>query len=335
MKPNTEIFRNQKMKQKEINWSQLFLKIQRRLFGRNEKAGWVQQCLKYALLITLGFVYLYPLIYMLTTSFKSLDDLLNTSIKWLPSQLYLENYIQAFKVLDIKQSLLGSIVISFLPTIFQVVVCGIVGYGFARFDFPFKRTLFVLLVFSFIVPPQILMMPTYVLYSDLGFLGKLTSFIIPAALGNGLKSAVFILIYYSFFQQTPNSLYEAAEVDGASEWTCFLKIGIPMAVPAIIIVFLFSCVWYWNETYLVNLYLQSQRGGTRWVTVLTQLQGFKDSYNSMASSGTGAAVGIVDKLNEGITMAATMIALIPLLITYFALQKYFVESVDRSGITGE
>jgi len=324
-----------RMKSKQIDVRGFLLKIHKRLLGRNDKPGWIQQTIKYGLLIILGFVYIYPLIYMLATSFKSLEDLLNTSVKWLPTQIYWQNYIQAFNVLDIRQSLLGSLLISMIPTVFQVAVCGLVGYGFARFDFPFKRTLFFLLVFSFIVPPQILMMPTYVLYSELNFLGKLTVFIVPAALGNGLKSTLFILIYYSFFKQTPNSLYEAAEVDGASEWTCFTRIGIPMAIPAIIIAFLFSFVWYWNETYLVNLYLQSQPGNTRWITLLTQLQGFKDSYSSMASSSSAASVGVVDKLNEGITMAATMITLVPLLITYFVLQKYFVESVDRSGITGE
>lgn len=332
MKVSPEMIGEPRLKQKQIQWPQLWLKVKKVLMGRNDKAGWIPQIIKYILLITLGFVFLYPLIYMLVTSFKSLDDLLNTGIKWLPSKLYLQNYKQAFAVLHIRQSLLGSILISFIPTIFQVVVCGIVGYGFARFEFPFKRTLFVLLIFSFIVPPQITMMPTYVLYSDLDLLGKLSAFIIPAALGNGIKSAIFILIYYQFFRQTPNSLYEAAEVDGASEWTCFIKVGVPMAVPAIIIVFLFSCVWYWNETYLVTLYLRSQ-GGSKWSTVLTQLQSFKAQYASMASSASTGAV--VDKLNEGITMAATMITIIPLLITYFALQKYFVESVDRSGITGE
>lgn len=321
-----------RMKQKKIDWYQIRVAANKKLLGRNEKPGWIQQLLKYALLITLGFVFLYPLIYMTVTSFKSLDDLLNTSIKWLPSQFYWKNYQQAFEVLNIKQSLLGSILLSFLPTMFQVVVCGLVGYGFARFDFPFKRLLLVLLIFSFVVPPQITMMPTYTLYSDLGLLGKLTSFLIPAALGNGIKSAIFILIYYQFFRQTPNSLYEAAEVDGASEWTCFVRVAIPLAIPAIIIVFLFSCVWYWNEVYLVTLYLRSQ-GASKWTTVLTQLQGFKNQYN--AAVGSASTEQVVDKLNEGITMAATMITIVPLLITYFALQKYFVESVDRSGITGE
>ncbi|HIZ54527.1 MAG TPA: carbohydrate ABC transporter permease [Candidatus Enterococcus avicola] len=314
-------------KQIKENW----LKLKNRMLGTNSKQGFLIQLLIYLLLITIGFIYLYPLIYMLSTSFKSLNDLLDTSIKWLPSGFYSKNYQQAFSVMNIKESLLGSIIISLVPTFFQVISTGLVGYGFAKYQFPFKKTLMFLMIFSFIIPPQILMMPTYVLYNDLGLLGSLNSFILPALFGQGIKSTIFVLIFYQFFKQTPVSLYEAAEVDGASEWTIFFRIGIPMAVPAIIIVFLFSFVWYWNETYLVNLYLGNGSGSRNWTTMLTQLQSFKSNYEALypvTESGS-------NKLNEGVTMAGTMITLIPLLLTYFVLQNYFVESVDRSGITGE
>ncbi|HIY58182.1 MAG TPA: carbohydrate ABC transporter permease [Candidatus Tetragenococcus pullicola] len=312
-------------------WRQRWLKVKKKIMGTNDKQGFLIQGIVYLLLITIGFIYLYPLIYMLSTSFKSLTDLLDTSIKWLPSGFYTGNYKQAFAVMNIKESLLGSIVVSFIPTIFQVISTGLVGYGFARYDFPFKKLLMALMIFSFIVPPQVLMMPTYVLYNDLGLLGSLKAFIIPALLGQGIKSTIFVLIYYQFFKQTPDSLYEAAEVDGASEWTCFFKIGIPMAIPAIIIVFLFSFVWYWNETYLVNLYLGNGSGSRTWTTMLTQLQQFQSNYEALYPVTEAGS----NKLNEGVTMAGTMITLIPLLITYFFLQNYFVESVDRSGITGE
>lgn len=316
---------------KKISQTVFLKKIRYFLLGTHTKKGAIQQFIVYGLLLTIGFIYLYPLFYMLSTSLKSLDDLLDTSVKWLPTSFYLKNYTQAFQVMDIKNSLLGSILISLIPTLLQVISTGITGYGFARFQFPFKKIFMFLMIFSFIVPPQIVMMPTYVLFSDLNLLGSLYSFIIPALFGQGMKSTIFILIFYQFFKQTPKSLYEAAEVDGANEWTSFFKIALPMAVPAIIIVFLFSFVWYWNETYLVNLYLGNGGGNRKWVTMLTQLQQFKSNYESIYPVTEGGT----NKLNEGITMAGTMITLIPLLITYFFLQKYFVESIDKSGITGE
>lgn len=324
---------NQKKKKRvsRIDKKQTKNKIKKLLFGVNQRRGIVGKLIIYILLISIGFVYLYPLLKMFSTSFMSLEDLLDSSINWIPSSFNFDNYRQALSVMNINESLFGSIMISLISTLFNVVVTGIVGYGFARYDFPFKKTLLFLMIFSFIIPPQILMMPTYVLYTDLGLLGSLWSFTLPAILGQGIKSTIFILIYYSFFSQTPKSLYEAAEVDGAGEWTCFWRIGVPMATPAVIIVFLFSFVWYWNETYLVNLYLGNGRTSYRWVTILQQLQNFQQTYEDLYPVSANSPF----RLNEGVIMAGTVISIIPLLIVYFLLQKYFVESVDNSGITGE
>lgn len=327
----TEKKQRRKLSLGQVETKEIKNKAKKWLFGVNQERGVLGKLIIYILLTSIGFVYLYPLLKMFSTSFMSLEDLLDSSINWIPSSLSFDNYRQAISVMNLNESLFGSIMVSLVPTLFNVVVTGIVGYGFARYDFRFKKALLFLMIFSFIVPPQILMMPTYVLYTELGFLGSLKSFILPALLGQGIKSTIFILIYYQFFSQTPTSLYEAAEVDGANEWTCFWRIGVPMATPAIIIVFLFSFVWYWNETYLVNLYLGNGRTSYRWVTVLQQLQNFRTSYEDMYPVSENSPF----KINEGIIMAGTVISIVPLLIVYFLLQKYFVESVDNSGITGE
>ncbi|GAF64093.1 carbohydrate ABC transporter permease [Alkalihalobacillus trypoxylicola] len=307
----------------------ILVKMNRFLFGFNNRRGFLLKFFIYTLLITIGFVYLYPMIYMFITSMKSLEDLLDTSINWIPSSLYLENYQQAFSVMNIRDSFVGSMLIAAVPTIFQVVVAALAGYGFARFQFPFKKLFFALMIFTFIIPPQILMMPTYRLFSTFEWTGSLNAFAIPAALGQGLNSTIFILIFYQFFKQTPQSLYEAAEVDGANPLTCFFRIAIPMAVPAFIISFLFSFVWYWNETYLTTLYLTSRN--TDLTTILLQLQQFEQNYEAMYPVVENSP----NKINEGIKMAGTMISLLPLLLIYFFMQRYFVESVDRSGIAGE
>ncbi len=310
------------------------LKFRRFLFGTAQDAGAFNKFISYALLISIGFVYIYPLLHMIVTSFKSLDDLLDISVNWIPTSFYLFNYQQVFSVMKLKEGLFGSIMISLVPTLIQLVVTCLVGYGFATYEFKFKKTLMFFLLFSFVIPPQILMMPTYVLYNDLGILGSLNAFIVPALLGQGIKSPIFILIFYQFFKQTPKSLYEAARVDGAGEWRIFYKVALPMALPAIVIVFLFSFVWYWNETYLVNLYIGSVAGkGVKWTTILIQLQLFKSSYEQMYPVALN--INTPNKWNEGVSMAGTVISILPLLITYFFLQRYFVESVDNSGITGE
>ena len=168
--------------QKRINKD----KIRKALMGSREKDGLLKQIIVYALLICIGFVYLYPILYMISNSFMNLEDLLDTSIKWIPSSLYLGNYKRAILNMNYMSSFLQSIVVAGVPTLINVVVCAFVGYGFARFKFRGKKLFMGILIFSYIIPPQITMMPTYVLYADMKLVGSLWSFVLPAIFGQGL-----------------------------------------------------------------------------------------------------------------------------------------------------
>ncbi len=305
-------------------------KLHRFIFGTKEKEGAGKQIVVYGLLICIGFVYLYPILYMFSTSFMNRDDLLDSSVKWLPSTLFVQNYIDAGKSMDFWVSLLKGIAIAGVPTLCNVAVCMLVGYGFARFEFKGKKILMGLLIFSYILPSQVTMIPTYVLYNNMKIVGTLWSFILPAIFGNGLNSAIFILIFYQFFRQVPKVLIEAAQIDGAGYFKSFIKIAVPSAGPAILTVFLFSFVWYWNESYLTSLYVQGLSANSFWVNLVVQLSNFDTSFNTMAQTGDAAT-----NLNECVRMAATALSVLPLLIMYFFLQKHFVESIDRAGITGE
>ena len=156
-----------------------------------------------------------------------------------------------------------------------------------------------------------------------------SAFVLPALFGQGIRSAIFIMIFYQFFNMIPKALDEAAEIDGASPFKIFYRIALPLALPAIIVAFLFSFVWYWNETYLTSLYMSSAR------TLPIQLSRFAASFREMFPESFQPDAGFVDTLNEAIYMAGTLISILPLLIFYFILQRWFVEGVDRSGITGE
>ncbi len=284
----------------------------------------------YALLICIGFVYLYPMLYMISTSFMSRDDLLDTSVKWIPNHLYLQNYVDAAKSMDFLMSFLKGILIAALPTLCNVGICMMVGYGFARYDFKGKKIMMGLLIFTYILPSQVTMIPTYVLYNNMGILGTIFTFIIPALFGNGLNAPIFILIFYQFFRQIPKVLTEAAAIDGAGHFKTFFRIAVPSAIPAIVTVVLFSFVWYWNESYLTELYVQGLSAKSNWTNLVVQLKNFDSSFQTRASVGDTAT-----SLNESVRMAATAISILPLLIMYLILQKQFVESIDRAGITGE
>ncbi len=305
-------------------------KLHRFVFGSKEKEGAGKQIVVYGLLICIGFVYLYPILYMFSYSFMNRDDLLDSSVKWIPSTLYLQNYIDAAKSMSFWSSLLKGILIAGLPTLCNVLICMLVGYGFARFEFKGKKILMALLIFSYILPSQVTMIPTYVLYNDTGILGTIWAFVLPAVFGNGLNAPIFILIFYQFFKQVPKVLIEAAQIDGAGYLKSFIKIAVPSAAPAILTVFLFSFVWYWNESYLTELYVQGLSTKSIWVNLVVQLKNFDASFNTLATTGDTAT-----SLNESVRMAATALSILPLLIMYFFLQKHFVESIDRTGITGE
>lgn len=305
-------------------------KVTRFLVGSKDQGGYLRKLITYALLICIGFVYIYPLLYMISTSFMNRDDLLDSSVKWLPSSLYLQNYVDAAKSMDFWVSLGKGVLIAGLPTICNICICMMVGYGFARYDFRGKKILMAILIFSYILPRQVTMIPTYVLYNNMKILGTLYSFLLPALFGNGLNAPIFILIFYQFFKQIPKVLTEAAALDGAGHFKTFFKIAVPSAIPAIITVLLFSFVWYWNESYLTELYVQGLSGKSEWTNLVVQLKNFDTSFTTKASVGDTAT-----SLSESVRMAATTLSIIPLLIIYFVLQKYFVESIDRSGITGE
>lgn len=306
-------------------------KAKKIIFGSKERQGIAPMTIVYGLLICIGFVYLYPLLYMISRSFMSIDDLLDTSVDWIPSTLYLKNYVDAAKAMNFWQTFYQSIIIAGIPTAINVAVCAVVGYGFARYNFRGKNLLLGLLIFSFILPAQVTMMPNYVWFSDLKILNSLKAFIYPSILGQGIKSQIFILIFFNFFRQVPQSLIEASQIDGAGHFKSFFKIALPSAGPAILVVFLFSIVWYWNESYLTQLYICGAVSKSDWSTLVVSLKSFADTYSSQASvSGNGMI-----SLNESLKMAGTMLTILPILIMYLVLQRQFVESLDRTGITGE
>ena len=162
----------------------------------------------YALLIAIGFVYLYPLLFMFVTSIKSPGDLLNPMVQWVPTEFYLGNYDKAFRVLDYPNTLLASLMISVIPSMIQTCVASLVGYGLARYRFWGKSLVFLLLLATFIIPPQNTVIPQMLTYRDLGLLGNPLALILPALLGQGYKSAIFILIFYQSFLSLPKVLEE-------------------------------------------------------------------------------------------------------------------------------
>lgn len=279
----------------------------------------------YLLLLIFGFVFIYPLIFIILRSVMPADDMFNPLVNLIPSSFTLENYRLIFSKINLGASVFQSLWIAGFSAVLQTLSCCATGYGLSRFDFKLKKLYMVLIVVCFIIPSQVLMIPTYLGYSEIGIIGSPLAFFIPATLGQGIKSSIFVLIFFSFFNTLPPALDEAAEIDGCSAFGIFAKIALPLSVPGIVLSLIFSVVWYWNETYLTMLYI-----GESAKTLPSQMAAVLSLLENEAIKNP-----LATQMNVPVRMAACFMTLIPLLAFYLVLQKQFVESVDKSGITGE
>lgn len=299
-------------------------KLKKIFYGMHLTDGLFYKIAIYTLLISFSYVYLYPVLFMFVNSFKTVQDLIDPGVKWIPTTIEIENYQRALEVLQLPQSIYQTFGYVFKVSILATVSSALIGYGFAKFNFPFKRVLFALMLATFILPPQVTMVSNMIIFRDLGIMSSQGSMTYPAFLGQGLNQSIFILIFYQFFKTIPHVLMESAEIDGASHIKIFLRIALPSAIPSIVIVFLFSMVWYWNETFMTALYV----GET--VTLPLKLDQFVASYELLYPPGT-----LGSELNEAIRLAGNMLSILPLMVLYFIGQRQFTESIDRTGITGE
>lgn len=277
----------------------------------------------YIILINVCFVFLFPVIYMFSTSLKTVADLADLTVLWIPRTFFWRNYELAISGMLYWQAARNSIIISFGSGILQTVACSFVAYGFARIPFPGRDVLFLLVLFTFLVPPQTIIVPLFILYRNLGFMDTYFPFLIPALFGHGLRGALFILVFRQFFRNLPYELEDAARIDGAGPFSVYWRIMLPLATPAIIVVFLFSLVWHWNDFFEPTIYLFDQNNFTLPLRL---------SILSAALLQMLAGQGAGDEFNEAVIMAASFLVIMPPLIIYLFTQRYFVESVDRTGL---
>ncbi len=281
----------------------------------------------YFILTGMGFVFLYPLLYMLSVSFMDTEDLVDATVTWIPTHLSVESFVKAAKTLQFWDGLKDSLIMTVIPAALQTFTLALAGYGLALYRVPGKRFWLVLAVFIFLIPTQVTMIPRFLLFNSYHTIGTIWPVYLISLFGQGVKSSVFLLIYYNFFRSYPKSMDEAAKIDGAGAATVFFRIALPMAKPALVLTYLFSFIWIWNDTTQLPQY------STGAVTTLPMhLQQFVERFNKLYAS-VGVSTG--GSLNESIRLAGTLLTILPLIVLYFIVQKQFVESIERTGLTGE
>ena len=280
----------------------------------------------YFVLICIGFIFLEPIFEMISKSIMTTKDLIDPSITWIAKHATLDNFKNAIGTLDIPTSILNSIWYSALLAIAQTFVSATTGFALSRYTFRGRNFWFVMLIMAFILPVPLLTVPRIMMFSTvesiLGF--KLINTVVPqfllALLGQGTYSTMLVLIFYNFFNMIPKSLDEAAMIDGAGSLKVFYHVAIRLSISTILVVFLFSFVFNLNETYTTNILTGD---------ALELLPGRLSLFDN------GSTSNAVSELNEAIKMAATLIAIAPLLVLYACVQRQFIEGIENTGITGE
>lgn len=297
-----------------------------RLKGRMKQGGFYN-IVVYIILIDLAFVFLYPFIYMLITSFKSYNDIANITVKWYPREFSPQNWGTACTALNLPRTFFNSLFVALLSTLGHLASCSFVAYGFARYRFPLKKALFFGVLLTIIIPVQSIIIPQYRLYAQLGIEGY-WALILPTFLGFGLRGGLFIFLFRQFFLRLPVALEEAAEIDGTNPFTTFLRIILPSSGPIMLVCFVLSMVWHWNDYYEPSLYLNTVE---QWLLpqALPSMYKLVKEMGTMVSEDT---VALRLMYHDGVVMAGTAIAVLPLLALYLGVQNKFVESIDRTGL---
>ncbi|BFH64133.1 MULTISPECIES: carbohydrate ABC transporter permease [Paenibacillus] len=294
---------------------------------------WLWKLIRTVMIVGFCFIILFPLFLRLSVAFRSKADIYDPTVLWIPRHFTLDNVKIAMQATDYFTALLNTFLISAGTTIIQLASCALAAYAFARLKFKGSGLLFGIVIFTIVVPPQTIMIPLYLTYRyfDLFGLVKLFTgkssfnlidtfwpFLISSATAMGLKNGLYIYIFRQFFRGIPKEIEEAALVDGAGVLKTFYRIMLPNAVPAIVTVLLFSFVWQWNDSYYVSLFLSKVK------VLSTQLMDM--------GSALGKEPDLVYQsmlLNTGVLLLTA-----PLIILYLFVQRYFVESVERTGIVG-
>ena len=305
-----------------------------------KRCSWSMVISIFRTLLVLGVCYLllFPLIYLIISSVQDPESTMDTTVVWVPKVFSGINFKNAIERLDYGNSFGFSLFISVISMVLTIISCSMVGYGLARFNFFSKKIAFTLVILLIIVPPQTTMMSTYLNFryfdvfgifklitgNKINMLGSPLTMFLPAVLASGIRSGLSIFIFRQFFLGQPKELEEAAKIDGCGVFQTFVRIMMPLAVPAIITVAVFSFVWYWNDSFYGGLFFESG---------LKPLAVQFSTLRELLAADTGQKIFTVQEA-KGALAASSLLCVMPPLILYAFIQRKFVESVERTGIVG-
>ncbi len=280
-----------------------------RFEGKSRKVA--RAAFVYLMLLGLGFLFAMPLVWLLSTSLKSNEQVGMWPPVWIPYPFVWQNYFVAWTSGNFGLYFFNTTLITVLATVGQLLTASMAAFGFARLRFPGREFLFAVLLATLMLPFVVTMIPTFILFKYLGWLNSFKPLIVPSYFGGG---AFFIFLLRQFFKTLPTEMFEQATIDGASNYRIYLQILLPLSKPALSTVAIFGFMQHWNDFLGPLIYLSSPEKFTLALGLRQFIQRTEVRYQEM--------------------MAMALLMTLPVLLVFFFFQQYFIRGVVMTGIKG-
>ena len=276
---------------------------------KKKSSAVLRRVLLYIVLILIAVIMVVPFLWMLSTSLKTQYDAVKTPPVWIPDPPRWENYVKLFTEQPMFQFMLNTIKIVFFVVLGQLFFSSLAAYSFARISFKGRNVVFFFYIATLMVPGQVTMIPTYLMFAKAGLTDNHLALILPA-----FFSAFGVFLLRQFFMSLPRELEEAAEIDGCNPFMTYWRIMLPLVVPAMLTLGVFTLMNTWNDYMGPLIYLSSPEK----YTMTLGIAYFKGVYTTQWN----------------LVMAGSIVSVVPILIAYLCAQKYFIEGIAFSGVKG-
>jgi len=278
------------------------------------KKTWIMNLLKYAGYIAFAYVFLFPILWMVFGTFKDNIELFS-SMSLLPKSFNLDAYVTGWKGtanISFGTFFKNSFILVGLTTIFTLISSILIGYGFARFNFRFKKILFTIMIGTMMLPNAVLVVPRYILFNALGWIDTYKVFYIPALFG---CYPFFTYMFVQFFRCIPKELDEAAKIDGCNSFRILIHILLPLLKPVIVSCIVFQAAWTWEDFFNPLIYISS-------------------TINYPVSLGLRMNLDTAAAINYPALLAMATLSILPIALLFFFAQRAFVEGISSTGLKG-
>lgn len=276
---------------------------------KKKSSAVLRRVLLYIVLILIAVIMVVPFLWMLSTSLKTQYDAVKIPPVWIPDPPQWENYVKLFTEQPMFQFMLNTIKIVFFVVLGQLFFSSLAAYSFARISFKGRNVVFFFYIATLMVPGQVTMIPTYLMFAKAGLTDNHLALILPA-----FFSAFGVFLLRQFFMSLPRELEEAAEIDGCNPFMTYWRIMLPLIVPAMLTLGVFTLMNTWNDYMGPLIYLSSPEK----YTMTLGIAYFKGVYTTQWN----------------LVMAGSIVSVVPILIAYLCAQKYFIEGIAFSGVKG-